>query len=64
MNDIVVVPPLEDAHNWAENFLPGNAHLIINIRKDGRLDEKSLLPHAMTTCHYFGPLLLALLNVP
>lgn len=48
-DDFVFLFPLENAHDRAENFLPCNFHVVLNISKDSRSNKKSFFSNSFTS---------------
>jgi hypothetical protein len=63
LNDLVNSLELQDGHDWSENFLLGNGHVVANIGENGGLNEPTLVAHTFTTSDKLGTLFLANINV-
>ena len=44
-NGLFFVGELEDGHDRAEDLFLGNGHIVLDVGKDGRLDEIALVAH-------------------
>src|SRR5262245_17517856 len=56
---LVGVLEREHVHHWAENFVAGDFHLILDVVEDRRLDEVALVADAITAAQHLGAFLLA-----
>lgn len=62
-DDFFLVAPLEDAHDWAENLLLSDSHVVLHIYKNGGLNKEALFSVPAASEDHLSAFFFALFNV-
>src|SRR5688572_24911214 len=52
LNHLVDIRELNDRHDWTENFLLGNFHVVANIGEDGRFNKIAPISNPISTTEH------------